>query len=143
MNNKPVMTIKTNWFLFAFYVWAGVFFLATAAFPAQSRKVTATAGSPIPTAYSSTDVQSLLWSSANTGNKHVHINNTTSSEIACILNAPNTTAVPADAGLISEAILIPASTQYVFDDFPVSKRGYCRSNTGSTITSGSVYVHVW
>lgn len=116
-----------------------IIFLGINALALQSRKITASGGAPIPTAFSASDSQSLVWTNLGP-HKHIHINNTTSSAIACDFLAGNTTLVPT---VTSELMYIPATTQYVFDDFKASKRAYCRSDTGSAITSGDVIIHAY
>lgn len=117
--------------------------LCVSAWAVQSRKVTASAGSPIPTAYSNSDSQSLIWSGIGQ-HKHLHINNTTSSAIACMNGIDMTTSAPnPQSAAISEEIFIPATTQYIFDEFRTSKKFFCRSDSGSTITSGQLLLHVY
>ncbi len=116
-----------------------IMLLASLVFAAQvsaieSFKITASGGSPIPTAYSTSDTQSKV----KTGLRYksqVCVYNSTASVIAInIDNGDSSTAPSADA----KDIYVPASTGACAGP-PVSSRVYLRSDSGSTITSGTVY----
>lgn len=114
------------------------------AFGMYSRKITATVGAPIPTAYSASNAQSLaMYSLPNL--RHGLINNTTSSAIACNVSTNSYTQAPQDNRHVaaSEDIFIPATTAYAIDELGPMKVVYCRSDSGSDITSGSVLIHLW
>lgn len=125
------------------WIWGIALLLSVNAYGLQSRKITASAGAPIPTAYSSSNSQSLVWPSVVGAHTHIHINNTSASAVECMNGADNTTAPDQQAAVISEVLNIPATTQYVLDGFTTSKKFYCRSASGSTITSGDIIIHVW
>lgn len=114
------------------------------AFGLQSRKIVASAGAPIPTSYSYSNSQSLAWSEIS-DHRHFSLQNTTSSAIACLPNGGNTTEPePQNAATgVSEEIYLPATTQLVFDDITVGDHVYCRSDSGTAITSGQILLHVW
>ena len=109
----------------------------------QTRKITASAGFPIPTAYSSSDNQSLVWNATNS-ESNLLIHNGTSSATACYVSGDDSTKEPDQAAdVVSEEIHIPATTQYVLSELSSSKRVWCRSDSGSAITSGVLNLVRW
>lgn len=114
--------------------------LSVNAFAIGSAVLAPSAGSPMLTTYAISSVQ--LASELGQA-KSLVINNTTSSEIACIATHNTDRSVPNDnhnQGVASEAIMVPATTAYALGDFYPSKQVFCRSNSGSTIVSGRIFV---
>lgn len=128
------------WLLGLSLVLAGL--AAFNAYATESRVITASAGAPIPTAYSSSNAQSMVW---NNGlpHKHMIIQNTTSSAIACMDGNDDTNAPDQTVSSISEEIPVPATTTYNMRDFIPARRFYCRSASGSSITSGTISIVAW
>ena len=115
------------------------------AYALQSRKIVSSVSAPIPTSYSYTDRNSLAWSEISE-HKHLAIQNTSSSAIACLPNGGNTTQ-PSQLNTalttVSEEVFLPATTQLVFDGLQAGDHVYCRSDSGAAITSGQIILHVW
>lgn len=124
-------------------LFAVLVLLSFTAHALQTRKITASAGMPIPTSYSATDAQSLVWDTPNS-ESHLLINNTSSSAVACYVKTDDSTVAPNPAlDVISEEIPVPATTAYMFDGLKTSERVYCRSDSGSAITSGTLILARW
>lgn len=106
----------------------------------QSFKVTGTGGAPIPVAYSTSDAKSKVATGiAYADAKGVCIYNATSSVIAVnVDNGSSSTAPTADV----QDIYLGAGMGYC-EKMSVTSRVYIRSDSGSTITAGSVYGHIY
>ena len=112
---------------------------------ARGRRVTASGGAPIPTTYSATNNQSLIASEDLGGHSHLTLYNDTESYIACNLNhgsnvvAPGSTVTTA----VTDQLVLPPSVGVSMDGSGKVGRVYCRSDSGSAITSGDLILHVW
>lgn len=117
--------------------------LSVNAYP-TGRVLSPSAASPMQPTYQNTPVQ--LASEMGKSQSHLLINNTTSSEIACVYSKDDSPSVPSDtqSDLISSEVLkVPATTSYTLLELHPGPRIWCRSNTGAPIVSGKVFLHVW
>lgn len=122
-------------------VFVSLLSLCSPVYAIRSRKVTASVGLPIPTSYSITDGKSWVLSEIPGVYKHIKIINATASVIACHHNNSSKTAAPAnDDGHDTYHL---ASGGAIYDNESVGANIFCRSDSGSTITSGSYYVEIW
>lgn len=114
------------------------------AFAVRSKRVQLSAGAPMPTAFSASDSKSLVMSEMLQARNMNFYNNTTSF-IACNVNATSTVVAPAEekTKATSELVFIPPAIGFAFDSLGPSKIVYCRSDSGSAITSGDLVIHVW
>jgi len=101
--------------------------------PPSSFKITASGGSPIPTAYSAANTQSLAKSGLRY-QRWLCVYNSTGSVIAVNTNGTTTLAPTADVG----DIYMPAGVGRCLEVDGLNTV-YIRSDSGSTITSGVVY----
>lgn len=108
-------------------------------FAVSSIKVTGTGGSPIPTTYDITG-QSLVLKGLPSTLLHFCAFNDTASRVAFRLDHDSPAYAPTND---IRDVYIPAGTGVCFDNIAVMRQIFLRSDSGSTITSGSVYVHAW
>ena len=110
---------------------------STSIFASESRQVTASVGSPVPSAYSTSDSQSLVLSEMKSSFKNLLLV-TTMSDIACSLHGPSPVVAP---GTDKEVFLL-ASEPLLVKDVGMIPNIYCRSTSGSK-TSGWLSVTVY
>jgi len=104
----------------------------------QSRKITASAASPIPTTYT-TNGQSLILSELPIRDKRIHIISTMPN-VACVVNGTSSSTAPTtptSSGYWREVFVLASEPLTV--EAP-SRNVYCRSHSGAQITSGELYV---
>ena len=115
--------------------------VASAEIPAlqspKAVKVTASGGSPIPTAFSSGSSQSRIIQNLS-GYSHAVVVNSTSSDVA--VNFGNDASAPGDD---TGNVYIPPGAGVVLDNVRISGSVYLKSDSVSTITSGTVKVSLW
>lgn len=110
----------------------------------KSVTITASSGSPIPTAYS-TGAQSQVTTSVGTSafKGGLMVINATSTNIC--FDTMNNDAVTLPDG--TREVCVPSAAQALSfspsDRFPIGKTTYLRSASGSTITSGTVTFIYW
>lgn len=125
-------------------IFLGLILLSVNSYAHDSRKVTAgAAGAAIPVAYDAANAQSLVAVSAQS-HSNVYLKNTSTSDIACKFSG-NAAVAPTSAtnGTESIEILVPASSDLLMRGKKTSPALYCRSASGSTITSGNLYFNAW
>lgn len=106
----------------------------------NSASIVATGGAPIPIAFSFSDTKStLLTGMAGGGYRHILVGNETGSRI-CVVSTSSSTVLASSS---SQKYYVPANTLVAFDDIYIGDKLSIQSDSGSTITSGTVEVTVW
>jgi hypothetical protein len=107
------------------------------AIPPRSIKITASGGSPIPTTYT-TNSQSRVFIDIAYADRLMVINET-GGRVAVNVSANSTTPPSTGDG----ELFCFANGITTYDELAVSQTIYLRSDSGSTITSGTVEIMVW
>lgn len=97
-------------------------------------------GYALPTGYT-IGSESLLLSAIPKATSHLQIYNGTGSAVACEPTWAKTAVAPANTS--NTQVYIPNGVGLTFDFIGVSQQIYCRSNSGSSITSGTLFIHTW
>lgn len=112
--------------------------VALPAFAGMKTKTVDTSTSNLPATYN-TSASSLLVS-GNRGS-NLMITNETGSRVYCTATNISTVVAPSSAN--SKELVIPATSIKAWDKIGTGPTVYCRSGTGSTISSGVLTVEVW
>lgn len=107
--------------------------------PVLNKKITASGGSPIPATYS-TGSQSLVLTELSGSVRHIAVYNDTSSAVAFTVAHPSAAFAPTND---EKDFYVPAGVGLTLDDIGTTAQLFLRSDSGSTITSGTVYVQAW
>lgn len=108
----------------------------------QSRKVTATAGSPIPQTYSATNNKSLVLSELPIRDKFLYMINATNGRVACTISHESSVlapSVPVDPTIGREVYLLASEPATISSP---GKNVYCRC-VDSPCTSGELFLHTY
>lgn len=107
--------------------------------PVLNRKITASGGSPIPSSYT-TGSQSLVLTELTGSVRHVAVFNNTASVVAFTVAHPSPAFAPSND---QKDYYVPPGVGLTLDEIGTSTQLFLRSDSGSTITSGTVYVQAW
>ena len=113
--------------------------VTASAAPILNKKVVASGGSPIPASYS-TGSQSLVLTELNSSIRHIAVFNSTSSVIAFTVAHPSPAFAPAND---AKDYYVPAGVGLTLDEIGTTQQLFVRSDSGSAITSGNVYIQAW
>jgi hypothetical protein len=129
MRTKDLLTAL----LFSFFVSGSAFGLAT--------KTDDTSSTNLATTYSTASTSLLITGLGMVPKRRVEITNTSAGLICCHVSNPSTTAAPSSGD--GTELCVPSNGIKAWDDVPVQKNVYCRSASGSTISSGYLLIEVW
>lgn len=120
---------------------AVAFLLLPASAFAISTIVVDTSSSNLPTAYTTAATSLKLSGLPVSPERHFMLTNETAGRICCHVVPGSVSSAPSSSD--GTELCAPASTIKAWDVIPVHRGVFCRSGTGSTISSGTFMLEVW